>query len=271
MDSPEKISEKQFFEEYEQCKVIVDCGVKDYFILKNNRTFSNVEGMENLTLQEIEDCFGEHFIYLFRFAVNLNANGEKDPEYIQTMRFRRLRNSDKKKIRGTYRFFPNGCWVCEWKDATNNLMLIPFVQKEDSSVHFLAENSLFRNDKKNFKNGFDNTAPKEFIKEILEKLPWYMDCVFAIVNYKDVEIVIPIESTSAKKTFKNRDKDEHGVRRRLLHNVSEHDRINLKNTDKVQPHLRGASNLTINGIDVTLMASWEWGKRFHDRNGVKQQ
>ena len=73
MDSPEKISENQFFEEYEQCKVIVDCGVKDYFILKNNRTFSNVEGMENLTLQEIEDCFGEHFIYL-KFVLGMPIN-----------------------------------------------------------------------------------------------------------------------------------------------------------------------------------------------------
>ena len=52
MDLPKKISEKQFFEEYEKCKVIVDCGVKDYFILKDNKTFSEIEGMENLTLKQ---------------------------------------------------------------------------------------------------------------------------------------------------------------------------------------------------------------------------
>ena len=268
MDLPKKISEKQFFEEYEKCKVIVDCGVKDYFILKDNKTFSEIEGMKNLTLKEIEDCFGEHFIYLFRFAVNLNENGEKNPEYIQTLRFRRMRNSDKKKIRGTYRFFPSGCWICEWNDATNYLNLIPFVQKEDGTVHFLAENSLFRNDKKNFKNGFDNTAPKEYIKELLEKLPWYIDCVFAIINYNGVEVMIPIESRSAKKTFKNRDKDEIGVKRHLIHNVSEHDRINLKNADSVQSHLRGCSDLTINGLKVTLMASWEWSLRTLSQKGL---
>ena len=268
MDLPKKISGKQFFEEYEKCKSIVDCGVKDYFILKDNKTFSDIEGMENLTLKEIEECFGEHFIYLFRFAVNLNENGEKNPEYVQTLRFRRMRNSDKKKIRGTYRFFPSDCWICEWNDATNFLYLVPFVQKEDGSVHFLAENSLFRNDKKSFKNGFDNTAPKEYIKELLEKLPWYVDCVFAIINYNGVEVMIPIESHSAKKTFKNRDKDETGVKRHLIHNVSEHDRINLKNADSVQAHLRGCSDLTINGLKVTLMASWEWGLRTLKQKGL---
>ena len=268
MELPKQISEKQFFEEYEKCKVIVDCGVKDYFILKDNKTFSDIEGMENLTLLEIEDCFGEHFIYLFRFAVNLNIDGEKNPEYIQTLRFRRMINSDKKKIRGTYRFFPSDCWICEWNDATNFLHLIPFVQKEDGTVHFLAENSLFRNDKKDFKNGFDHTAPKEYIKELLEKLPWYVDCVFAIVNYNGVEAMIPIESHSAKKTFKNRDKDETGVKRHLIHNVSEHDRINLKNADSVQSHLRGCSDLTINGLKVTLMASWEWGLRALKQKGL---
>lgn len=266
------INEKQFFEEYERCKKIIDAGETGYFILAGNNTFSEVEGMENITLTEIEECYGRNFIPFLRFAIDGFYTKDTSAEYVFTYRIRRANEFDKKRFRGVYRSLPPGCWVWEWGDATGQAVNIPFIQKNDGSVVLLSDMPAFRCDKRtDFKGALDGTNNKELLMEIIRKMPWYSECVFALIKYKGVDIAIPLADTAAKKTFRNRERDESGTKRRLIHNVSEHNRVNLKNESSVRSHIRGESDLVIKGVEVTLASSWEWSEKIlKSLKGVKK-
>lgn len=262
MDSTKIINEKQFFEDYERCKKIIDAGETGYFILAGNNTFSDVIGMEKILLTEIEECYGRNFIPFLRFAIDDVCSDKDSGEYLFTYRIRRTNDSDRKRFRGVYRSLPPGCWVWEFANANGDALILPFIQKNDGSVVFLCELPAFRCDKSNrYKGALDGSTNKELLMDIIRKMPWYSECVFALVNYKGVDIAIPLANTAAKKTFKNRERDESGIKRRLIHNVSEHSRINLRNENSVRSHIRGESDLTINGVDITLAASWEWSEK----------
>ena len=97
------------------------------------------------------------------------------------------------------------------------------------------------------------------MKSFIEYLPDYYSCNLAICKYKDVDIAIPIPQDTAKRTFKNRDKDEAGVRRHIVHTVKTHERIN---SDKdVERHLRGRSDIVIHGEKITISAALEWSEQ----------
>lgn len=146
-------------------------------------------------------------------------------------------------------------------------MLLPFTQSSKGDVQYLHTSPVYRREwKANYLNRGDMVAaPEYFIKKILENLPDYYACLFAIVKYKQTDILIPIENKSAKITFKNRDRDSSGVKRHLIHNVSQYARDDLKTQSFVRDHLRGTSSFRINGLDVVLMASWEWSIREQER------
>lgn len=263
------ISEKQFMKQYEIAKHYVDMGIEDYFILLDNDAFRNVSEIGNTTLSDVASAFGEAYPYFFRFAGFFdNGDGPENRECYQTFEIRPLTNGDKKKLRNQIRFFPNSCWVCAWKDATKFGLLLPFTQKQDGEIKFLHSDPIYM---KNRNSGRldGQTAPEMYLKRVVELLPDYYDALFAVVKYKHVDIAIPVEKNTANRTFKNREKDSDGVKRHLIHNVKQHSRATLKNADFVESHLRGRSNFTINGIDVTLMASWEWSKR-EVKKGIKQ-
>ena len=265
MVSAKELNEKKFMSEYENCKRFVDAGIEDYFILANNTTFDGITEIGNTTLDDIEEIFGKEYISLFRFAVNFNNDGENNREKYQTLRIRRLTNLDRKRLRNDYRFFPSNCWVCELKDAAHFGLVLPFTQDEKGNIKFLADNSIYRKNFDKKSSGFlSNTAFMSQTKTIIETAPDYFDCLLAVTKYKNTCMLIPIKDSSVKKTFKNRERDADGVKRHLIHNVKEHERATLKNTDSVQSHLRGRSELTINGIDVVLMASYEWSKRYFE-------
>ncbi len=254
------LNEKKFFFDLEKCKHMIDKGLTGYFIDVENTTCQCVDGMENLTLAEIEECYGEEYIYFFRFAYNGNPQSLDDPENISSLRYRRLKEFDKKRLRGMYRYFPSDCWVCEWIDAEGSALVLPFVQTEDGVIRFLYEIPACRNDLRKFKKEENEllTLPQGLTNKIMAKLPWYAECMYAIINYKGNDIVIPIEPSGARITFKSRERDEYGVKRRLIHRVNEHARVGLVNCGKVSSHMRGTSTLSLNGEDIIIAASWEW-------------
>lgn len=257
---PASISEKQFMRQYETAKCYVDMGVEDYFILLDNDAFANVSEIGNTTLEDISSVFGREFPLFFRFAGFFDSGaGPDDRECYQTFEIRHISKSDKKRLRGNVRFFPENCWICDWRDAAGYNMLLPFTQKQTGEIKFLQADPVYLPKGRRPLTG--DTAPERYLKRVVEILPDYYDALFAVVRYKHVDIAIPIEKNTAKKTFKNREKDANGVKRHLLHNVKEHTRATLKNVDSVESHTRGRSEFTINGIDVVLMASFEWSKR----------
>jgi len=258
--SPVPISEKQFMRQYEIAKRYVDMGIEDYFILLDNDAFANVSEIGNTTLEDISDVFGKEFPVFFRFGGFFDSGtGPDDRENYQTFEIRPIFKSDIRKLRGYIRFFPKNCWVCDWRDGTRFNLLLPFIQTLAGDIKFLQANPVYVPRGRGLLQG--DTAPERYLKHIIEILPDYYDALFAVVKYKHVDIAIPIEKNSAKKTFKNREKDANGVKRHLIHNVKEHTRVTLKNKDFVESHTSGRSEFTINGIDVTLMASFEWSKK----------
>lgn len=258
--SPVQISEKQFMRQYETAKRYIDMGIEDYFILLDNDAFANVSEIGNTTLEDIALVFGKEFPVFFRFAGFFDSGtGPDDRDNYQTFEIRPVFKSDTKKLRGTIRFFPKNCWICDWRDAKGARLLLPFVQDSSGNVMFLHQNPVYVQKGHGLLKG--DTAPEMYLKHVIEILPDYYDALFAVVRYKHVDIAIPIEKSTAKKTFKNREKDAGGVRRHLIHNVKQHTRSTLKEADFVESHMRGRSEFTINGIDVTLMASFEWSKR----------
>lgn len=259
--SPVSISEKQFMRQYETAKRYVDMGIQDYFILLDNDAFRNVSEIGNTTLKDISSAFGKEFPLFFRFAGFFDSGtGAYDRENYQTFEIRPVLKSDRKRLRGRVRFLPSDCWICDWRDATGAILYLPFIQAPTGGIKFLYSDPLYLTE-----NSIGRltglTAPERYLKHIIEILPDYYDVLFAVVRYKHVDIAIPIEKNSAKKTFKNREKDADGVKRRLIHNVKEHGRATLKNADCVEAHTRGRSEFSINGIDVVLVASFEWSKR----------
>ena len=249
-----KISEKEFMEDYERCKRIVDSGISECFVLLNSKSFDNVSTVDNTTLKDIEDVFGEGFLPMMRFADIFDCGGTVK-ENTQSGRIRRMAKADIKTLRGMYKFFPKDCFVFEWTDATGFRMILPFMQKENGEITFLGDNPLYRCDRKKVMLA-ENTLPKFMLKTIVGLLPDYCASLFAIVNYKGVDMIIPIEKKTAKVTFKNRDKTD-GTKRHLIHDVKEYGRKNLKTVDSVRYHLRGTSDFTINGIDIKLCGSME--------------
>lgn len=261
--SPVPISEKQFMRQYETAKRYVDMGIQDYFILLDNDAFKNVSEIGNTTLEDISSVFGKEFPLFFRFTGFFDSGtGHDDRENYQTFEIRPIFKRDMKQFRETFRFLRQNCWVCDWRDAAHYYMLLPFFQSNDGEINFLHDDNRFLQ-KSRINDGLtiDAIAPCRYLKRVIEILPDYYDALFAVVRYKHVDIAIPIEKNTAKKTFKNREKDSDGVKRRLIHNVKERGRVTLKNADCVEAHTRGRSEFTINGIDVVLMASFEWSKR----------
>ncbi len=258
--SPVPISEKQFMRQFETAKRYVDMGIQDYFILLENDAFANVSEIGNTTLEDIVSVFGKEYPLFFRFAGFFDRGlGTKDRESYQTFEIRPVFKSDIRKLRGSIRFVPKNCWICDWRDAIGNRLLLPFIQKPSGEIKFLQSDPTYVIKGRGFLDG--RTAPEVYLKHIVEILPDYYDTLFAVVKYKHVDIAIPVEKSTAKKTFKNRDRDADGVKRHLIHNVKQYTSKSLKNVDFVKPHLRGGSNFTINGIYVTLVASYEWSKR----------
>lgn len=267
--SPVQISEKQFMRQYDVAKRYVDMGISDYFILLENDAFANVSEIGNTTLKDISAVFGKEFPLFFRFGGFFDSGtGQDDRENYQTFEIRPILKSDTRKLRGYIRFFPKDCWICDWRDASGNRMLLPFIQNSTGDIIFLGQSRIYVGKRNGLMLG--DTAPERYLKRVIEILPDYYDALFAVVRYKHVEIAIPIEKSTAKKTFKNREKDADGVKRHLIHNVRQHTRETLKNVDFVKSHLSGRSEFTINGIDVTLIASFEWSKRELCKDKLKQ-
>lgn len=267
---PVAISEKQFMRQYERAKKVVDKGIDSYFILFDNDAFSNVSEIGNTTLKDIAACIGKEYPVFFRFGGYFYCDDDKEcRENYQTFLIRPIFKRDKGYLRQAYRFIPQECWICEWVDATGAALLMPFTQKDNGDLVFLKNNPLCVRHKRSTKDDCI-TVPEAYLKRVIELMPDYYDSLFAVVRYRHVDIAIPIEKDSAKKTFKNREKDADGVKRHLVHNVREHGRVTLKNADHVETHLRGRSDFTINGIDVSLMASWEWSVRELKRNKEKK-
>lgn len=261
---PVGLSEKTFMREYERGKQIVDAGIKDYFILIDNAAFSSVRQIGNTTLKDIQSIFGPAYISFFRFAGKFNcAHDQNDRRNYQTLRIRPLNKSDKKKLRETIRFFPADCWVCEWGDAFGQALVLPFVQASDGDYFFLNDVDPYRKTRIGKPPLLKTeSAPGVFLKQIIEDLPDYYCCDMARVKYKHTDIVIPLPKGTAKGTFKNREKDESGIKRRLLHEVKKHERKTVAASSDVKAHLRGTSEITINGMDVDLIGSFDFTTKY---------
>lgn len=250
----QEISKQEFFNDLERAKKVVDYGFGNYFILLNNTSFKNTKTVGGTTLSDIKSIYGSIYDICY-FATST--------EFIpRMMRIRDLTKADRKRLRQTYRFFPPQTYIAELIDPDGFTIQYPFKQNPDSSIVPLFESNLYRQNRESrdelaeIKRLFGGSGFEE-TKRIVELLPDLFDSLIAVVNYKGVDICIPIEKNTAKKTFKTRDKD--GERRsHLIHNVRQFDRKGLKNVDKVKSHLRGTSYLTIDGVDVALGATAEW-------------
>lgn len=265
---PVPISENQFMHQYETAKRYVDMGIGDFFILLDNDAFKNVSEIGNTTIEDISSAFGKEFPLFFRFGGFFDSGtGIDDSDNYQTFEIHPISKRDVRMLRGHIRFFPKDCWICDWRDASRNRLLLPFVQNSMGEIRFLDQSRIYVSDGHGLLEG--NTAPERYLKHVIEILPDYYDVLFAVVRYKHVDIAIPIEKNTAKKTFKNREKDADGVKRHLIHNVKQHDRVTLKNVDFVESHIRGRSEFTINGVDVALISSYEWSKRAFKQGKIK--
>lgn len=264
--SPAKLNKKKFMQEYEKCKEFVDNGITDYFILSDNAAFGNISQIGNTTLSDISDIFGKDYIYMFRFACYYPCRNFKFPqECYQTFRIRPLLKKDRKFLRNDYKFFPQNCWVCETKDGGGSGAVFLFTQKQNGEVNFLVDNPIYRKNLKHSEIGcLKNTQWEIQVKKIIETIPDYFESLFAITKYKGVDMIIPMPYESVTRTFKDREKDEKGIKRHLVHSVRDYERKNLVTSDCVHSHLRGRSELIVDGIKVTLMASYDWSKRYYN-------
>ena len=259
---PADISYKDFISEVNRAKRLVDHGVRDYFILADTKSFKDNSQIGNTTLKDIEDVFGKGYIEFFRFGVT--AYGEKDPDAMEnfmTYSLRHITKQDKKKLRNTIRFFPENTWVVDWRSADKHQMLVPFVQKEDGSILYLADDPVYRVCGR-VSGKVEDLPNAWYWKKAIEDMPDYFDALFAVINYKHTDIVIPLPKKCAKKTFAKREKDAFGVKRRLVHEVKAHERHMAKSATPISEHLRGTSEITIDGIDVSLITSVEWSKKY---------
>lgn len=273
MDSlfPVGISEKEFVADLEKAKIIVDNGIKDYFILLNATSFKNVNGIGNTTLKDCLDIFGLGYVVFFRFAgfFDGGCNGAVKDEY-QTFSIRPITNNDKAKLRHAIKYFPKDTWICDWRDGTGAGMLIPFIQDQTSAeITWLWKKASYNRLYDASKDDGRLTAPEYHLKSCIEKLPDYFDCQLAIYNYKNVDIAIPIAAGTAKTTFKNREKDEFGVKRHIVHNVKAHQRINSQNG--VERHLRGSSDIVLNGEKITISSPLEWSTERNLKKALEKE
>lgn len=259
-----KINKRKFIQEYSKCKEFVDNGVRDYFILSENTAYGNVSQIGNTTLKDISDVFGVEYITLFRFAFKLprTVHGdEQQGELYQTFRIRPLSKNDRKRLRCDFKFFPSECYLCEVSDGCGYTAVYLFTQKSDGTVFYISGNPMYMKDVRRCKSGkIEGTQYGMQVKKIIETIPDYFESIFAVTEYKGVDMIIPIPYESVTRTFKDREKDSVGVKRHLIHHVKSHKRFAYDNIENVKAHLRGTSFLTIDGIDVKLMASYEWSK-----------
>lgn len=252
---PQGVSEKQFFSDLERGKRIVDNGIKDFFIVNDPECFKHVEAVGKTLLKDCVDIFGESYVKLFRFAdVFKTSDGNNDAQRTMSYSIRPITKSDKRWLRCKYVFFPKGTWVADWRDGEGCRMLLPFIQRDDASVVWLGLNKVCCKDTWS-KETNDSLPPVAFLEKLIERLPDYYDCQIAIVNYKGVDILIPIAGKTAKYTFKNREKDEFGVKRRLVHSVKEFERAT---GSVVERHARGRSDFDISGEHVILSTPFEF-------------
>ena len=260
---PERVSKRDFFRDLEKAKRLVNNGVQDYFILADTKAFRNNSQIGNTTLKDIEAVFGREYISLFRFGFDAGPNpdgADDERERYVTYSFRRVTKNDKRKLRYAFRFFPPDCWLADFRDAARHQLLVPFIQSDSGEVTYLCDVPAFRNDGK--RGEFGDTGNAVWWKKAIEDMPDYFDCLFAVVHYRHTDCIIPIPSDSAKSTFRTRDKDADGVKRRLIHRVNQHTRKTADGETDVTDHLRGTSLITIDGVDVSLMASYDWSKRY---------
>lgn len=253
-----KLSEKQFMEDVEKCKKIVDCGVEDYFILYDNKVSINTKVVHGTLLSDIEAVFGPSAVDYFRVAEychwikDVESTENPEAEKVFTMRVRHLTNGDKRKLRNSIRFFPKNSYIVEWIDSTGSGFNIPFVQKADGGIVFLSSLKTLSKSGKTF--DWEKSYPYHRLEEFISRIPDYFDSNAAVFNYKGVDCIIPLKKGTAKYTFKNREKVD-GIKQRIIHDVKSHRRINLKNTEAVEHHIRGTGLITINGINITLFAT----------------
>lgn len=262
----QSISKKQFFKDLELGKKVVDLGFKDYFVLLGNTSFKNTRVIGNTTLADIKELYDGAIYGYYRFALPHCEIDEDKISHVSSIRIRDITKKDKSKLRSDFKFFPINTYVAEMIDQKGFTMLYPFKQNQDGTIVPLFENNIYRQRKvsgerlQRIKQTMRESVFQE-VERIIELLPDLLDSLLAVVKYKGVDICIPIEKSSAKKTFRTRDKD--GERRsHIIHNVNQFGRNNLKNVDKVKSHLRGASDLVIDGVEVSLMASVEWSFRY---------
>ena len=261
------ISKKQFFKDLDMAKIVVDAGLDAQFLLINNSSFSETRTVGGTTLQDIKDvCNGVSIYGAFRYAIP-HTDPRTGEVTASMVRIRDATKADRKRLRGTYRFFPPQTYIAEMADAKGGgVILYPFKQNADGSIVPLFESNIYRQQRvggeklKEYKKLFSETVFQE-VERIIELFPDLMDSLLASVEYKGVEMLIPIEKSTAKKTFRTRDKED-GRRRHLIHNVESFDRKDLKNANKVKSHLRGKSCFTIDSIDVTLIATTEWSSKY---------
>lgn len=264
---PEKVTEDEFFADLERGKILVDNGITDYFILLNPRSFKNVSNIGNTTLKDIVSVFGESYIRVFRFAgfFDCGSNGALKDEYM-SFSIRPITKSDKARLRESVTYFPKDTWVCDWRDGNRNQLIVPFIQDDITAeilwLHqdraYIPKSAVSGRSTKDF-----NIPPEVIIKPFIEQAPDYFDCNLAICKYKGCDIAIPLASGTAKTTFKNREKDETGVKRHIVHTVKDHDRINAEN--KVERHLRGSSDIVIRDEKITICAPLEWSNEIYIR------
>ena len=268
---PVEISENEYFCDLSRAKVIVDHGIKDYFILLDPACFRNVKEIGNTTLKDIEDIFGLNYIQFFRFAnyFKCNDNAEERDEY-QSFRIRRPTKSDKAYLRGKLKYFPADMWCVDWRDGNGACMLLPFIQDEKTAeIKWLAFDEVYSKAYKKKEDGGGRPVPCFFVKSLIERLPDYFDCQLAICRYKGVDIAIPIAPKTAKVTFKNRDRDEFGVKRHIVHEVKAYKRTDSEN--EVEEHLRGTSQISIKGESIIISTSLKWSEERRLRKVLEKQ
>lgn len=254
-----EISEDAFFSDYIKCKRMVDAGLSNHFVLLNSSSISKTTRIRGTKLSDIEDVFGRDVLSTFHFSFYPGDNSVDDPENVQTLWIRRLTNFDKRHLRATYKYFPQNSYVCEWADANGFVLTMPFVQSESGEIKWLIHSGAVRGSagRKRSSNFFaTSSTPGLLMEEIIDILPDILDCNLASINYNGTDVIIPVSQKTAKRTFKNRDKED-GVKRRLIHTVKSHGRKNLINTTAVDAHVRGTSSFTIKGIEVRLFATFD--------------
>lgn len=268
---PTGITEEEFFEDLQKAKTIVDNGVTDYFMLINPSSFKDITEIGNTTLKDIVEVFGIGYILLFRFAgvFDCGCNGALKEEYM-SFSLRPITKNDKARLRGAVTYFPKETWVCDWRDGTGAQLILPFVQNDETAeINWLHRDRAFVPRTQLVGDDQRIIPPEAIIKTFIERLPDYFDCQLAICKYKDTDIAIPIASKTAKDTFKNRERDESGVKRRICHVVKEHNR---KNSDKkVERHLRGRSDIIIRGENIDITSPLEWGSEIQIKKELEKE